>query len=187
MFEHTPTWSPRRVVTGHDSEGNSTIVSEGPPLVETAIPHDGVTFFEIWSTGATPAPVSAVEPDPTDGPVVVPPPRAGTRIRINEMQPGHLREGRQSPWHRTETIDYAIVLEGELVLRLDDGVEVVLNAGDVVVQRGTNHTWVNRSPGMVRVAYILIDGAFTDELKASLGEEALAHVVRGPPAPTENR
>ena len=62
--------------------------------------------------------------------------------------------------HKTETVDYAIVLEGEIVLLLDDD-DVPLKAGDVVIQRGTNHCWVNRSDKPCRMAYILIDGADT--------------------------
>jgi uncharacterized cupin superfamily protein len=65
--------------------------------------------------------------------------------------------------HRTETIDYAVVLEGQMTLVMDDR-EIVLNAGDVVVQRGTNHAWSNRSSGRVRMLYILIDGRFDAEL-----------------------
>jgi uncharacterized cupin superfamily protein len=61
--------------------------------------------------------------------------------------------------HRTETIDYGLVLEGELVLILDEG-ETVVRAGDVVVQRGTSHAWANRSNANARIAFVLIDGRF---------------------------
>jgi uncharacterized cupin superfamily protein len=67
--------------------------------------------------------------------------------------------------HCTESIDYAVVLEGELTLILDDE-DVVLKAGDVVVQRGTNHSWANRSDKICRVLYVLIDGKFDEELAA---------------------
>jgi uncharacterized cupin superfamily protein len=74
----------------------------------------------------------------------VPPPPHGTKIRINEFQPGFLNSaGLQSPVHRTASIDYGIVLEGQITLVLDDS-EVTLHAGDVVVQRGTDHAWANR-------------------------------------------
>ena len=66
--------------------------------------------------------------------------------------------------HRTETVDYAVVLEGEVVLMLDDE-EVHLKAGDVVIQRGTNHAWSNRSKSVVRMLYVLIDGKFDEELE----------------------
>lgn len=66
--------------------------------------------------------------------------------------------------HRTETIDYGIVLEGEIVLIMDEG-ETTVRAGDIVIQRGTNHGWSNRSDRNCRIAFILIDGAFDEELK----------------------
>jgi uncharacterized cupin superfamily protein len=67
--------------------------------------------------------------------------------------------------HRTESVDYAVVLEGEITLLLDDS-DVVLRAGDVVIQRGTNHAWSNRSGKPVRMLYILIDGKFEAPLAA---------------------
>ena len=65
--------------------------------------------------------------------------------------------------HRTETVDYGIVLEGELVLILDEG-ETVCRPGDIIIQRGTNHGWANRTDRNCRIAFILIDGQFEDEL-----------------------
>jgi uncharacterized cupin superfamily protein len=67
--------------------------------------------------------------------------------------------------HRTETLDYAVVLEGEITMLLDDS-EVHLKAGDVVIQRGTNHAWSNRSGKPVRMLYVLIDGTFDAALAA---------------------
>ena len=66
---------------------------------------------------------------------------------------------------RSQTLDYAIVIEGEIVLVLTDS-EVALKAGDVVVQRGTDHTWSNRSDKIARVAFVLLDGRFAPELKS---------------------
>lgn len=65
--------------------------------------------------------------------------------------------------HRTETVDYAVVLQGELTMLLDDS-EVTLRAGDVAIQRGTNHAWVNRSDTKCRVLFVLIDGRFDPDL-----------------------
>ncbi len=161
-------WVPRRVVTGHDDAGVSTVLTDGTPPVVTQIAASGVTFVEMWSTAATPAPVPASEPDPAAGPVRIPPPRGGTRIRVNEFQPGHLEDGRQSRWHRTETVDYGIMIAGELVLLLEDR-EVVLRPGDVVVQRGTNHAWANRGTQVARIAFVLVDGAFDPDLVELLG------------------
>jgi quercetin dioxygenase-like cupin family protein len=81
------------------------------------------------------------------------------KIRITEFQPGFLDEaGIQSPIHRTASIDYCIVLEGEIVLALDDS-EVTLQRGDVVVQRGTDHAWANRAESVAKVAFIMVDPA----------------------------
>jgi uncharacterized cupin superfamily protein len=70
---------------------------------------------------------------------------------------------RHAHMHRTETIDYGIVLEGEIVLIMDEG-ETTVRAGDIVIQRGTNHGWANRSGKTCRIAFILIDGRFAPDL-----------------------
>lgn len=166
MTENMPKGTvPRRVVTGHDANGVSVVISDGIVPVHRVMPQDGVGFYEIWNTDAMPAPVAPVEPnEPTERSLRVPPEPNGTKIRINEFFPGHINElGNQSPVHRTESIDYGIILEGEIWLVLDDS-EVLLKAGDVVVQRGTDHAWANRSDKVCRVAFILVDGKFTDEM-----------------------
>ena len=164
---------PRRVVTGHDERGVSVFASDGPvPVVRTA--PDGALFYEIWGTSAAPAPIGADAPDPTAGALSVPPAPNGTKIRINELPPGVV-----SPMHRTQSVDYGIVLSGEVVLVLEDS-ETVLRAGDVVVQRGTNHRWENRSGQTARMAFILVDGAFTAELLASLGGDVLGGLMHDP-------
>jgi mannose-6-phosphate isomerase-like protein (cupin superfamily) len=174
-----------RVVTGHNAQGRSIIASDGPlPTVVpiTAIP--GTVFHEVWSTSATPAPVDN-GPDPTTGPLVLPPPAGGTRLRFVDIPPDtpeFLAHGAQrmhaafsqtgdasvstvrddSPhplMHRTESVDYGVVIEGEMTLVLDDG-EVLLRPGSVVVQRGTNHAWANRSGAMCRMLFVLIDGEY---------------------------
>ena len=164
---------PRRVVTGHDERGVSVFASDGPvPVVRTA--PDGALFYEVWGTDAMPAPIGPDEPDPTVGALSVPPAPNGTKIRINEFPPGVV-----SPMHRTQSVDYGIVLSGEMVLVLDDS-ERVLRAGDVVVQRGTDHRWENRSEATARMAFILVDGAFTTELIGTLGEGVLGGLLHDP-------
>lgn len=164
---------PRRVVTGHDERGVSVFASDGPvPVVRTA--PDGALFYEIWGTDAMPAPVAAGEPDPTTTALSVPPALNGTKIRINEFPPGAV-----SPMHRTQSVDYGIVLSGEVVLVLE-GSERVLGPGDVVVQRGTNHRWENRSDATARMVFILVDGAFTSELIGTLGEDVLGGLLHDP-------
>lgn len=162
----------RRVVTGHDDNGKSIVLSDGmPPNVRDK--GTDVDFIEIWNTATTPAPIRSREPEPTEGPLKVPPARTGTKVRFNDFYPGHIRklppraDGRHPMMHRTRSIDYGIVLEGEIYMILDDS-EVLLRAGDIVVQRGTDHAWENRSDRVCRMAFILVGGEFTDELLAKL-------------------
>jgi quercetin dioxygenase-like cupin family protein len=166
---------PRRVVTGHDARGRSVFTSDGPAPAAGTAP-SGSLFFELWATEAAPAPIDT-DPDdtgltdPAAGPLSVSPAPNGTKIRINELPPGA-----GSPMHRSQTVDYGIVLNGEVVLVLEDS-ETVLRAGDVVVQRGTSHRWENRSAATARVAFILIDGAFTPGLRDALGEDRLGGLL----------
>jgi quercetin dioxygenase-like cupin family protein len=161
---------PRRVVTGHDGSGRSVLAADGQvPAAGTA--PSGTVFYELWATDATPAtigadPADAVPPGPASGTLSAPPAPGGTLIRINDLPPGA-----GSPMHRTETVDYAIVLDGEVVLVLDEG-ETALRAGDVVVQRGTSHRWENRSGATARVAFVFVDGAFTPGLLSALGADS---------------
>jgi quercetin dioxygenase-like cupin family protein len=164
---------PRRVVTGHDELGVSVFAADGP-VPEARVAPDGALFYEIWSTAAVPAPIAAAEPDPALAALSVPPPPNGTKIRINELPPGVV-----SPVHRTQSVDYGIVLDGEVVLVLDDS-ETVLRAGDVVVQRGTSHRWENRSATTARVAFILVDGLFTADLLGVLPADVLGGLMHDP-------
>jgi quercetin dioxygenase-like cupin family protein len=149
---------PRRVVTGHDESGKSIVVSDVPAPSTRTLP-EGAVFHEVWSTGAMPAPIASVEPaEPAGRWQQIGPGPGGTVIRITELP-----AGTRSPMHRTETIDYGVVLAGEIHLVLDDS-EVALSAGDIVVQRGTDHAWDNRSDAPARILFILIDGQFAPEL-----------------------
>jgi mannose-6-phosphate isomerase-like protein (cupin superfamily) len=171
----------RRVVTGHDARGRAVVSSDAPaPSVHTNPKRPGYRSTEIWRTEGAPALVGN-DADPTGGPRRQMPPPRGTVIRINEFapEPEALRnlsaaarremfaelgiatptEGRHPTMHRTETVDYAIVLSGEIWLVLDDD-DVLLREGDVVVQRGTSHAWSNRSDKPCRIAFVLIDGRF---------------------------
>ena len=174
---------PRRVVTGHDAQGASVFIADGPPPITRTAP-DGAYFFELWNTDATPAPIAPVEPEPTERDLTVPPAPGGTKIRINEFPPGLV-----SPTHRTQTVDYGIVLEGEVVLvldrldHLDHENERVLRPGDVVVQRGTDHRWENRTDSVARMAFILVDGVFTEELVELIGADAAAGLLHDPMHP----
>jgi quercetin dioxygenase-like cupin family protein len=153
---------PRRIVTGHDADGKSVVLSDAPNPKSLDI--GTAAFHEIWITDRTPAPIPATEPEPTDRPVRVPPPANGVMVRFTEMAPGG-----ESPMHRTETVDVGVVLEGETWLLLDDGSETLVGPGDAVVQRGTMHAWVNRSDRPVRMVFVLIDGAIADDVREAAG------------------
>ena len=164
---------PRRIVTGHDANGRSIITDDGP-LPAVFGPPGSSRFLEIWATGATPAPIAATEPDPTDAPLIVSPPPNGTVFRINVMAPGSV-----APLHRTKSVDFAMVLEGEITLVLDDS-ETVMRPGDTIVQRGTSHGWENRGEVTCRMLFVLVDGEFTDELQEALNNSPVATLPRAP-------
>jgi mannose-6-phosphate isomerase-like protein (cupin superfamily) len=182
-----------RVVTGHTADGHSIVSMAGPlpTVVElSAIP--GTVFHEVWSTSASPAGVDNGA-DPTVGTLVLPPPAGGTRFRFVDIPPdteeflssgsekmgeaftqigdkaaSTVKESSPHPlMHRTESIDYGVVIEGEMTLILDDG-EALLKPGSVVIQRGTNHAWANRSGKMCRMLFVLVSGTYDPAIAASL-------------------
>jgi mannose-6-phosphate isomerase-like protein (cupin superfamily) len=159
---------PRRVVTGHDASGKSVVLSDGTPTQHHPMrgPNIGADFFEIWSN-PSPAPeltsVEGREPAQREFTIM---PVTGHLIRIIDIYPPHAG-GKRTVMHRTQTLDYAVVIEGEVVLILDDS-EVTLKKSDVVVQRGTHHAWENRSDKLARMAFFHISAEFSDELLAKL-------------------
>lgn len=182
-----------RVVTGHAPDGRAIVASDGPlPTVVELQALPGTVFHEVWSTRGSPAPVDNGA-DPTTGPLVLPPPQGGTRIRFVDIPPdtpellahgaarmkdafaqigdaaaSTVRAGSPHPlMHRTESVDYGVVIDGELTLVLDDE-EVRLKPGSVVVQRGTNHAWANRSGRPCRMLFVLVDGAYDPSIAATL-------------------
>lgn len=159
---------PRRVVTGHDAAGKSVILSDGPPpqhhpMRGRAV---GADFFEVWSA-AQPVPelASAQASEPNERPFTIMP-ACGHLLRIIDIYPPQ-DGGKRTVMHRTKTLDYVVVIEGEVVLVLDDS-EVTLRPSDVVVQRGTNHAWENRTAKPARIAFFHIDAQFSAELLAKL-------------------
>jgi quercetin dioxygenase-like cupin family protein len=163
---------PRRIVTGHNAEGKSVVLSDGPNPKTLDI--GTAAFHEVWITDATPAPISATEPEPTDRPVRTPPPANGVTVRFTEMAPGA-----EAPMHRTETVDVGVVIEGETWLLLDDGSETRVGVGDAVVQRGTNHAWANRSDQPVKMVFVMVDGTITEALRAATGELSFFDQILG--------
>ncbi len=180
----------RRIVTGHNDSGQSVILEDGPPPRIAQIGGQiGPLFYEVWNTRETPVRIDRRSGEPAEDGVRLAPPKNGTRIRVLDIPPedervrdlsveaarahfaevgargasSHQAGSRHPLMHRTETIDYGIVLQGELTLILDQG-ETVVRAGDIVIQRGTNHGWANRSGRNCRIAFILIDGQFAADL-----------------------
>ena len=138
----------RRVVTGHDAQGRAVVKIDElcKNLISRRPRHQSCV---VWSTGEFPADLSgdgdggAREVGTTDP--------NGTVFRIVEYQPGVAPRN-----HRTESIDYAVVLSGEIDMQLDEGVTVHLRQGDALVQRGTLHNWVNRGTQPCVIAFVLV-------------------------------
>lgn len=138
----------RRVVTGHDAQGTAVVKSDAQFEMDN-INNGEAWFAKLWTTDRMPVDNN----DETDGAT-----RTtglsmdkGTVLRIVDMPPG----GR-SPMHRTSSIDYGIVLTGEVHLELDQGRTIKLLPGDVVVQRGTIHAWENKTQEFARMAFVLV-------------------------------
>ena len=148
-----PSYPPiRRLVTGHDTNGVAKVILEGPAS-NAKYPSPGTVSTLIWTTDRTPADISLGEKVEDMGARILgtAPPAHGTRFAVIDFPPGN-----QAHMHRTETIDYVIVIEGEIEMDMDDST-VKLKAGDVMVQRGTNHAWANRGDKRARLAFVLID------------------------------
>ncbi len=191
---HPPGFAPIiRTVTGHDASGKAVVALHGPlPHVAEIAAIPGTVFHEVWCTQGAPVQVDNGA-DPTVGPLQLKPPAQGTRIRFVDIPPDtdeFLQRGAaamqsafsqigdaaastvktNSPhplMHRTESVDYGIVIEGEMTLVLDDA-EVLLQKGSVVVQRGTNHAWANRSGRPCRMLFVLVDGAYEPSIATAL-------------------
>lgn len=172
----------RRIVTGHTPAGEATILEDAPSPVEIRNPaRPGFVLRNIWRTGETPASVDA--PDSITEQQGLLPPTGGTILRVIDFPPeptdpellrqqleaafqaqypdaDHTGSDREQPhpgMHKTATVDYAIVLHGTVTAILDDG-ETEMQAGDILIQRGTNHAWSNRSGAPARIAFVLVDG-----------------------------
>ena len=158
----------RRVVTGHDKRGKSVVLSDGAPpqhhpMQGTAV---GADFFEMWNVPTAVPQLTSVEArEPNEREFTIMP-AAGHLLRIIDIYPPQ-EGGKRTVMHRTKTLDYVVVIEGEVVLVLDDS-EVTLKKSDVVVQRGTDHAWENRSDKVARMAFFHIDAQFSEELLAKL-------------------
>lgn len=167
----TPT---RRIVTGHDEDGRSIFVQDGPaPNVFRPSHSPNVGLTNLWLLDSIPA-SCAGDADPTAQPFRLEPPPAGNVVRIVEFPPdkernygnqgevfrqygaaqAHDSAARHPGFHKTRSVDYAIVVEGEIWALMDVG-ETLMRVGDVLIQRCTNHAWSNRSDRVARVVFVL--------------------------------
>ena len=172
-------WRVRRVVTGHDAQGQSMFLLEGPaPNVKEMASMPGLALTDLWETKGAPA-RNEGSADDADRPVRLEPPKNGTILRIVEFPPdsawrgrtdgregfdsigaGHAQDAHSSDpmMHKTATVDYIIVLKGEIHAIMDQG-ETLLKPGDVLVQRGTNHSWSVRGNEPCIIAAVLVSAA----------------------------
>jgi quercetin dioxygenase-like cupin family protein len=142
----------RRVVTGHDEAHVAKVLVDGA-ATNAKHPQAGLVSTMMWCTDGAPAGIPIGEQPEDMGARIMgtAPPRNGTRFAVIDFPPGN-----QPHMHRTETIDYVIVMEGEIEMDMDAS-SVKLKAGDIMIQRGTNHAWANRSGRPARVAFVLVD------------------------------
>ena len=167
----------RRIVTGDGADGRSRIIEDAPAAsIRTVADRPGYRAVNVWRTEESPPRIDAV--DTTANHKGILPPKNGNILRIIDFPPepkdpaerdrriratfsgiyhDATHDGRKHPgMHLTDTLDYAIVLEGEIWSVMDEG-ETLMRAGDVLIQRGTNHAWANRSQKTARIAFVLID------------------------------
>ena len=170
----------RRIVTGHNDNGKSIVAIDGPPA--RSIGEDVGGLFELWNTDGNEV-ISTDVIDRADDEIILSPPVGGTKFRYFQINP--LPEGvpedmlqeiaadafekvgaahhrvdtsKHPAMHKTETVDYIILLQGDVTLILDEE-EVDIKPFDVVVQRGTNHAWVNNGTEPALLIAVLIDSA----------------------------
>ncbi len=175
----------RRVVTGHDRDGKSIIVSDGFAGNVKEIPAmAGLALTDLWETGAAPA-SNEGDADAAARPVRLEPPANGTLLRVVEFPPDSRWRGNSAArdgfdaigaahaadrssadamMHRTQTVDYAIVLKGPIHAVMERG-ETELQTGDILVQRGTNHSWSVRGNESALVAFVLVSASPLSSIK----------------------
>jgi mannose-6-phosphate isomerase-like protein (cupin superfamily) len=160
-------------VTANDAQGKGTVLFDGDAPNVQVLAEAGVVSTLLWVTDETPARFSAGA-DRADREIGIPPPDGGSILRIVDFEPegpdglseeaqawyakrgAEVGQARHPGMHKTRSIDYALVMSGEIDMLMDDG-DLHLTAGDVVVQQGTNHAWANRGTETCRIAFVLID------------------------------
>ena len=182
----------KRVVTAHSSAGRSFILHDAPPETKIIQPGRALTFFELWETDGPLASNEGTE-DAGARPVRHHPPKGGTRFRMVELMPDEHRQddviakdfqrldadsvqtadNDDPTMHRNDTVDYNIVLSGEVYAVTEDG-ETLLKPGDVLIQRGTAHTWHNRSGKPCVFASVMVSARPISQLQKNK-REAVDH------------
>ncbi|MGI9425443.1 MAG: cupin domain-containing protein [Hyphomicrobiaceae bacterium] len=168
----------RRVVTGHDKNGRATVIMDSVATCILQRPNrPGVTLTNLWQVDSTPAKMERHD-DPVEGPLILHPPKNGSIFRIVQFDPEDpevlakldgksafaemgaadnvVEDARHPFMHRTDSVDYAVILTGEIYMMMDDE-DYLLKAGDTVIQQGTNHAWSNRGTEPCLIAFILVD------------------------------
>jgi quercetin dioxygenase-like cupin family protein len=140
----------RRIVTGHDATGKAVVTHDGL-AANISRRVDKINATLVWSTDETPFDYTREE-DMGERKLGLAPLPGGTRFSVLEIEPGN-----QAYMHRTDTIDYIVCVAGEIDMHLSEEV-VKMRAGDVMIQRGTDHAWVNRGSVPARLAVVLVDG-----------------------------
>ena len=172
----------RRIVTQDDANGKSRILQDSAATaIRTVAERPNYRAVNVWRTESAPAAISA--PDTVDQHKgILPPKNGGSILRVIDFPPesadpaqrqrqisatfGSIftdadhdkRAGAHPGMHRTDTVDYAIILEGEIWAVMDED-ETLMKTGDILIQRGTNHAWANRSTKTARICFVLLDGA----------------------------
>jgi len=158
----------RRVVTGHDKNGRSFAMIDDLCTYHGA-GTDSWRVQDIWEHDVVPIPIDGMEADPTAGPVNFNMPDRGLRVRITDIPP--TAPGFEPYRHRTNSVDYLHVLEGEIDMEFDDSDHVLtLRKGDTMVQRATNHAWINRSGAHCRLFIVMVAGRITEDLEKAIGK-----------------
>lgn len=152
LFTHANASDIRRVVTGMDANNKSTVMLDSRVTL-SPLPHD-LKWAHLWVTDTYPPDISAT--DTKDNSIGVSPSENGTKFGVVEIPPLDPAHPSQPLWHRTRTVDYVVVLSGEVDLALENSV-VHLKAGDTVVQQATNHAWLNRGTEVCRLLFVLMD------------------------------
>jgi mannose-6-phosphate isomerase-like protein (cupin superfamily) len=170
----------RVVVTGNDPDGKARVTSDEAAGDVFHREHRPVALTDLWQIPSVPAPIDSDGRQALTEPFTLAPDRGGVKLRVVQFDPEpahtgsradgqdvfaemgaggeHVAEARHPFMHRTETVDFGLVLEGSITMLLDHE-DVEVSAGDVVIQRGTNHAWSNRGTEPCLIAFVLVDAA----------------------------